>query len=160
MSARDDPASLIQVQCTWNEKVAEQWIRFGRIASERIIDRKTSIKFFRPHAIFAFVDWKAREHGTIYSSIAIIRAVAPDEAYTTFENVRPGGEILLHIETWPKVAQVLEAIDAVEAVGIYAADASPDHWRHVGNRLSAGMSFRPYTQERHQAWLRRMAVEG
>ena len=29
-------------------------------------------------------------------------------------------------------------IDTVEALGIDAADAAPDYWRHVHNRLSAG----------------------
>lgn len=160
MVGQPDPATLTQVECMFDEKVVEQWIRFGRIASERIIDRRKSIKYFRPDAIFAFVDWQAGEHGTVRSSIAILRAVAPGEAYSTFEHIRPGAEILLHIETWPKVAQVLEAIDAVEAAGVDPADASPDHWRHVANRLHAAMAYRPYTPERHQAWLGRKAIEG
>lgn len=160
MVGAPDPATLTQVDCTFDEKVHEQWIRFGRVSSERIIDRRKSVKMFRPEAIFAFVDWTSNEHGTIRSSIAIIRAVSAGEAYSTFEYVRPGGEILLHIEGWPKVAKVLEAIDAVEAAGIDPCEASPDHWRHVSNRLTAGMAYRPYTLERHQAWLRRKAIEG
>ena len=40
---------------------------------------------------------------------------------------------------------MLQAIDAVEALGIDPADAAPDHWRHVHNRLAAGHEPRPYT---------------
>src|SRR3546814_9262687 len=51
--------------------------------------------------------------------------------------VRPGGDILLKIEGWPKVSQVLAAIDATEAAGVDPCDAAPDHWRHVANRIAA-----------------------
>ena len=95
----------------------------------------------------------------VYASINMNAADKPGEPYTTLPFVRPGGEILLHIEGWPKVAQVLQAIDAVEAAGVDPCDASPDHWRHVCNRLSAGMPARAYTAERHAAWLRRKALE-
>lgn len=154
-----DPAQLTHVECTWIEGRFEQWVRFGRSASERIIDRRTRIMMFRPGAIFAFVEWQSNDHGTIQSSISIVRSVANGEPYTTHPFIRPGGEMLLHIEGWPKVAKVLEAIDAVEAAGVEATDASPDHWRHVCNRLSAGAAFRPYSLARHQAWLRRRAIE-
>ena len=73
--------------------------------------------------------------------------------------MRPGGEILLKIEGWPKVQQVLRHIDAAEDAGVDACDVSPDHWRHVANRLSAGQEPRAYTMERHQAWLKRREIE-
>jgi hypothetical protein len=49
----------------------------------------------------------------------------------------------------------LQAIDQVEALGVDPADAAPDHWRHIHNRLSAGEEPRPYTSARHKAWLLR-----
>ena len=64
----------------------------------------------------------------------------------------------LPIYGWPKVNQALQAIDAVEASGVDPADAAPDHWRHVHNRLTAGEQPRPYTLARHKAWLRRRSV--
>lgn len=158
MAVLVDPALLTQVECTWIAKHLEQWVRFGRIAAERIVDRKTRISMFRPGAIFALVEWSSNDHGTLASSISIVEAVVPGEPCTMHPLIRPGGEILLHIEGWPKVAQVLQAIDAVEVSGVEAADASPDHWRHVGNRVAAGLPFRPYTQARHEAWLRRKAT--
>lgn len=159
-AARPQPCSaLTEVELTWIEKRYEQWIRFGRMATDRIINRRTRIVGFRPGTTFAFVRWLSSDFGTVHSSIDIITAVEPGEPYTTLPFVRPGGEILLHIEGWPKVAQVLQAIDAVEAAGVDPCDASPDHWRHVCNRLNAGMPARTYTAERHAAWLRRKALE-
>ncbi len=149
-----------EVELTWIEKKFEHWIRFGRIAQDRIVTRRTRVVGFRPGAIFAFVRWMANDYGTIVSRIDVLRAVAPDEAYTTLPFVRPGGDMLLHIEGWPKVAQVLAAIDAVEAAGVDPCDAAPDHWRHVHNRIAAGQPSRPYTMERHKAWLRRREIEG
>jgi Protein of unknown function (DUF2840) len=56
---------------------------------------------------------------------------------------------------WRKVETVLQAIDAIETLGVDPADAAPDHWRHVHNRLLAGEQPRPYTIARHRAWLQR-----
>ena len=54
---------------------------------------------------------------------------------------------------------MLQEIDAVEQLGIDPADACPDHWRHVHNRLASGDAPRPYTRERHRAWLLRRRIE-
>jgi len=150
---------LTEVELTWIEKKMEHWIRFGRVAEDRIVTRRTRVVSFRPGAIFAFVRWLANDFGTINSRIDVVRAVGTGEAYTTLPFVRPGGDILLHIEGWPKVEQVLQAIDAVEAAGVDPCEAAPDHWRHVHNRIAAGQPSRPYTMERHRAWLRRSEIE-
>lgn len=159
--ARQSPrdAALTEVEMTWIEGRHEQWVRFGRIASERILSRATRVVAFRPGAVFAFVRWTSNDFGTIHSTIAIAVAVAPGEPYATLPFVRPGAEILARIDGWPKVQKALEAIDAVEAVGIDACDAAPDHWCHVGSRIAAGLPFRPYSRDRHTAWLRRLSVE-
>jgi hypothetical protein len=151
---------LTHVELTWIEKKLEHWIRFGRIVQDRIVTRRTRVVSFRPGAVFAFVQWASNDFGTIVSRIDVVQAVAPREAYTTLPFVRPGGDILLKIEGWPKVAQVLAAIDAVEAEGVDPCDAAPDHWRHVHNRIAASHQPRPYTLERHHAWLKRREIEG
>ena len=151
---------LTEVELIWVEKKIEHWIRFGRVASERIVTRRTRVFSFQAGAIFAFVRWLAHDFGTVSSRINVICAVAPGEAYTTLPFVRPGGEVLLHIEGWSKVEQVLAAIDAVETAGVDPCDAAPDHWRHVHNRIAAGHQPRPYTMERHRAWLRRREIGG
>ena len=151
---------LTHVELTWIEKRIENWIRFGRVANDRIIDRRRRIVSFRPGAVFAFVRWAANDYGTVFSRIDVVRAVAADEPFTTLPFVRPGGEILLSIQGWPKVSQVLAAIDAADEAGVDPCDAASDHWRHVHNRIAAGLEPRAYTPERHQAWLKRARVEG
>ena len=151
---------LTHVELTWIEKKLEHWIRFGRIVQDRIVTRRTRVVSFRTGAVFAFVRWASNDFGTVVSRIDVVQAVAPREAYTTLPFVRPGGDILLKIEGWPKVSQVLAAIDAVEAEGLDPCDAAPDHWRHVHNRIVAGHQPRPYTLERHHAWLKRREIEG
>lgn len=150
---------LTEVELIWIEGRLEHWTRFGRIAAERIVSRKTRIVSFRPDAVFALVRWTSNDYGTIHSRIDILRAVMWGESYTTAPFVRPGGELYLSIQGWPKVRAVLAAVDAVEAAGVDPCDAAPDHWRHVHNRLSAGQAPRLYTAERHAAWLKRKAIE-
>jgi hypothetical protein len=136
----------------------ERWIRFGRVADERIVDRRRRVVVFEPKSVFAFVRWQSGEHGTALSRIDIVRAVSAGESFTTLPFVAPGGELLLHIQGWSKVESVLQAIDAVERLGIDPCEASPDHWRHVNNRLAAGLSPRAYDQKRHRAWRRRREI--
>lgn len=150
---------LTQVELTWLEKRLEHWIRFGRVTQDRILTRRTRVVSFAPGSIFAFVRWASSEFGTITSRIDIVRAVVAGEPYTTLPFVRPGGLILLRCDSWPKVEQVLRAIDGVEAIGVDPCDAAPEHWQHIHNRIAAGQLPRDYTVERHQAWLVRREVQ-
>jgi len=152
-------SGLTEVELTWIEGRCEQWVRFGRAAADTVVNRRTRILGFRPGAIFAHVRWTANDFGTIHSSIAIVAAVAPGTPCSTLPCIRPGADILLRIDGWAKVRQVLEAIDAVEAAGVDAPDAAPDHWRHIADRIAAGTAWRPYGADRHAAWLRRRALE-
>jgi len=156
IGSHDD--DLTRVELTWVEKKIEFWIRFGHEAETQIIDRSHRIVSFRPDAVFGFVRWASNDYGTIISRIDILRAVAPGSAYQTLPFVRPGGEILLWIEGWPKVEDVLRHVDAVESLGIDPAEVDPDHWRHVAHWMNAGEAPRPYTDERHRAWLRRREI--
>ncbi|WP_288200087.1 DUF2840 domain-containing protein [uncultured Pleomorphomonas sp.] len=150
---------LIQVELTWIEKRIEHWIRFGRPAHDQILDRRRRLVSFTSGSIFAFVRWASNDFGTIASRIDIVRAVSDGEPYQTLPFVRPGGDILLKVDSWPKVERVLKLIDGIEALGIDPADVSPDHWRHIHNRLAAGHAPRAYTGDRHRAWLKRRKVD-
>ena len=155
----DGPAAFTTlVELTFEKRKVEHWIRFGRKSYEQILDRRRSVVGFAPDSIFAFVRWAAGEHGTIISRIDILRAIRRGEPFQTLPFVRPGGEILLKVESWPKVEDVLRHVDGIEALGIDPADADPDHWRHVAHWMNAGEMPRPYTAERHQAWLRRREI--
>ncbi|MEY9593046.1 hypothetical protein ABIA06_005337 [Bradyrhizobium yuanmingense] len=149
---------LTHVELTWIEKRIEHWLRFGRRAEERILDRRRSISSFTPGSIFGFVRWASNDYGTVVSRMDIVRAVEPGQRYQTLPFVRPGGEILLRVDSWPKVERVLQAIDAIEALSIDPADAAPEYWRHLHNRLAADHVPRAYTREQHVAWLKRRSV--
>ena len=153
------PPFATLVELTWVEKKIEHWIRFGHQTYEQILDRRRRVVGFAPNSAFAFVRWAANEFGTIISRIDIVRAVRTGEPFQTLPFVRPGGDILLKIEGWPKVERVLQAIDAIEALGIDPAEVSPDHWRHVHNRLTAGEAPRAYSAEQHEAFLLRRRAE-
>lgn len=151
--------NLIHVELTWIEKKIEHWIRFGASAHEQILDRRRRILSFRPGTVFAFVRWASNDFGTIISRIDIVRAVTRGEAYQTLPFVRPGGDILLKIESWPKVERVLQAIDAIEQLGIDPEAVSPDYWRQAHNRVTAGQEPRTYSLEQHRAFLLRRRAE-
>jgi hypothetical protein len=154
----EPPPFTTLVELTFQKQKVEHWIRFGRKHYERIIDHRRSVVGFAPNSIFAFVRWAAGEHGTIVSRIDIVRAIDRGEPFQTLPFVRPGGEILLRLHSWAKVQRALAAIDAVEALGLDAADVSPEHWRHVHNRLTAGLEPHAYSPERHAAWLHRRRI--
>lgn len=147
-----------QVELLWLEGQVERWVRFGRLSSERLIDRRRRIVIFAPGSVFGFVRWRSGEFGTVESRISILRAVGPQEPFTTVPFVAPGAEVLLDIAGWPKVQSVLAAIDAVELVGVRPEDAAPDHWRHVHSRILVGLEPRTYGRLRHRAWRLRQSV--
>ena len=150
--------AFTEVELIHLEGEVERWVRFGRARHERIIDRRRRVHALAPGAVLAFVRWASNDYGTAASRIDVLRAAAAGEPFSTVPFVTPGAEILLRISGWPKVAQVLAAIDQVEALRIGAEDACPDHWRHVGNRITAGEVPRAYTRERHAAWLLRKRI--
>jgi hypothetical protein len=151
-------SDLTHVELVWLEKRIENWIRFGHPAEEQILDRRRRIVSFARGSIFAFVRWASNDFGTVISRIDIVRAVASGQRCATVPYVRPGGDILLRLAGWPKVERVLQRIDIVEALGIDPADAAPDYWNHVHNRLSVDEAPRQYTRSRHQAWLHRRRI--
>jgi Protein of unknown function (DUF2840) len=151
-------SNLTTVEILWLEKRIENRVRFGRPVSEMALDRNRRVLSFSPGGVFAFVRWTSNDFGTVLSRIDILRAVAPGQPYSTVPWITPGGESLLRLSGWPKVERVLQMIDVVEALGIDPADAAPDYWHHVHNRLSVNETPRPYTRSRHQAWLHRRRV--
>ena len=151
-------SDLTHVELLWLEKRIENWIRFGHSAQEQILDRRRRILSFVPGSLFAFVRWMSNDYGTVVSRIDIVRAVAPGQPCATVPYVRPGGDILLRLASWPKVERVLQIVDAIESLGIEPADAAPDYWQHVHNRLSVSETPRAYTRSRHQAWLHRRRI--
>jgi Protein of unknown function (DUF2840) len=150
---------LTHVELHWHEKLREDWLKFGKPVATRIIDRHARVESYAPGQVFALVRWASNEHGTIRSTLDIVRAAARGDAFTTLAQVDPGGDVLLSASGWPKVAQVFRQIDAIEAAGIDPCEVAPDHWRHVHNRLAIAGRVNTYTPERHRAWLSRKALQ-
>lgn len=150
---------LTHVELTWTGKRTEHWIRFGRVAHDRIVGRRCRIVSFRPGEVFALIRRASNLFGKIQSRLDIVRTVASGDAYSTLPFVRPGGDLLLSIHGSSKVERVLRAIDGVEAAGVDPCDAAPDHWCHVHNRLTAGIEPRVYSIDRHRAWVQRRELQ-
>lgn len=155
----DGDPPLTHVTLVWREGVCEDWLRFGKPVAGRIIDRRTRIESYAPGQVFALVRWASNDFGTRRSELAIVRAVGRGEAFTTLPQVDPGGEILLAARGWPRVRAVLERVDAIEQAGFDPCAIAPDHWRHIHNRIAAGMPPRPYDRHRHSAWLQRRRLQ-
>jgi hypothetical protein len=143
------------VQLIWLKGQFQRWIRFGRIADERLIDRRRRVVSFAPGAVFAVVHWEAGQYGTTLSRLWVLRAVAAGEASAPVPFVAPGAEILLDLKTWVKVQAALAVIDAIEAQRIRPERVAPDHWSHVGARIAVAQTPSTYDRTRHRAWLMR-----
>lgn len=154
-----DGDNLTHVELVWIRKRIENYIRFGHVVAKQTIDRNRRVVSFAPGSVFAFVRWTANDFGTIASRIDIVRAVSRGKRCSTLAYVRPGADILLTATRWPNVEKVLKVIDQVEALGIDAADVAPEYWRHVHSRLAIRDTPRPYTRQRHEAWLLRRRIE-
>ncbi|MCE2574031.1 DUF2840 domain-containing protein [Komagataeibacter sp. FNDCR2] len=152
------PAALTHVELTWIDRRIEHWLRFGHCSDEQTLDDRRRISSFAPGSIFAFVRWASNDLGITVSRLDIVRAVRAGEVFQTLPFVRPGGEILLRVDSWPRVEHVLRAVDAIEALGLDPADAAPEYWRHLHHRVTAGHEPRAYTREQHSAWLKRRQV--
>lgn len=150
-------APLTEVELICIEPRLELGIRFGRHSGERIVSQSTRVLSFRPDAVFALLRRTTDDFGKVHRRLDVVRAVRKEEAYTTLPFVRPGGDIYLSLTGGPRIRTALAAIDAIEVGGVDPCDVSPDHWRHMQSRLSAGESIRPYGRERHALYLRRKA---
>ena len=152
-------SDLTHVELLWLKERIENYIRFGKVGSNRNINRSRRVVSFAPGSIFAFVRWTANDFGTVASRVDILRSVAAGQRCSTVTYVRPGADILLTAIGWQNVEKVLKIIDGIEAIGIDPVDVSPDYWRHAHSRLAAREAPRPYTRQRHEAWILRRRIE-
>lgn len=148
----DDTDARTCVDLVWWQGRVERWLRFGLPMEEVIHDRRRRTAWFAPGALFAVVRWQGGDYGTTESALDILVAALPGTDITTRPGVTPGGVLLAAFEGWTRVRRGLEAIDAVEAAGFAPHAVAPDYWRHVHNRIAAGLPPRAYDRARHRAW--------
>lgn len=153
-----DDDRLTHVTLIWLKERREDWLKFGKPVASRIVDRRQRIESYAAGQCFGLVCWAANEYGTVHSAFYIVRAVERGEQVVPVPQVDPGGDLLLSVHGWPKVAQVFRLIDAIEAAGIDPCEVAPEHWQHIHNRLAARELPRGYSAERHRAWLARRAL--
>ena len=146
---------LTHVTLVWRDGEREDWLRFGKPVASRILDRRQRTESYAAGQLFALVRWASNEYGTVRSTLDIVQAVGAGKPVRPVPQIDPGGDLLLHVHGWPKVAQVFGLIDAIDASGIDPCEVAPDHWRHIHNRLAAREAPRCYSPARHEAWLRR-----
>lgn len=150
--------TLTEVTLVWRGGESEDWLKFGKPVASRIVDRRRRIESYSADQVFALARWASNTFGTVRSTLDIVRALQTGEACTPVAQVEPGGELLLAVRGWPRVAHVFRLIDAIEAAGIDPCEVAPDHWRHIHNRIWARETPRGYTADRHRAWLQRKAL--
>jgi hypothetical protein len=114
---------------------------------------------FLPAAIFCRIRWEANVYGTVRWQLLVLQACTPLDVMQSIPGIRPGARLLLHAEGEQKVRSVFARIDAIELLGIDAAEVSPAYWRTLGNRLAARLPLPDYTAERHAVWLAGRALQ-
>ena len=154
-AASGQPAStpLTRVALAYIEARFKLYLRFGEPARTHQLDRWRRSAVFLPGAVFCRVRWQANDYGTVRWQLMVMQACTPLDGVQRIPGVQPGARLLLHAEGDGQVRAVLERIDAIEALGIAPADASPTYWRTLANRLAARLPLPDYTVERHAAWL-------
>lgn len=140
------------VELVWRQGRVEHWLRFGRPIEEVVHDRRRRTAWFAAGTLFAVVRWQGGDYGTVRSELDILVAASRGTDITTRPGVTPGGVLLAAFEGWTRVRRGLETIDAVEAAGFAPHAVAPDYWRHVHNRIAAGLPPRAYDRARHRAW--------
>lgn len=153
-----DHRQLTHVTLVWHKGRREDWLKFGKPVASQIIDRRCRRESYCSGQMFGLVCWAANNYGTTHSSLYIVRAVGLGEQVIPVPQVDPGGDLLLSVHGWPKVASVFGLIDAIEASGIDPCEVAPDHWRHIHNRIAAREPPRGYSPARHHAWLQRKSL--
>ena len=152
-SGRPASAPLTRVALAYIEPRFKLYLRFGEPARTLQLDRWRRCAVFLPGAMLCRIRWQANDYGTVRWQLMMMQACTPLDAAQRIPGVQPGARLLLHAEGENQVRAVLERIDAIEALGIAPADASPTYWRTLANRLAARLPLPDYTAERHAAWL-------
>ncbi|GAA0211089.1 hypothetical protein QOZ96_002289 [Brevundimonas nasdae] len=155
--ARD---ALTWVELIDDEGRAERWIRFGAVAETHRVSAHNQFVGFAPGAVFAYVRWACGPRGAVGARLDILQAVERGAARVAIPGVTPGAVSLLRLNGWSRVRHALAVIDAVAETGVALEAVAPDHWRHVHNRMTAGLLPQAYSTARHRALKLRQALAG
>ncbi|WP_296560881.1 DUF2840 domain-containing protein [Pigmentiphaga sp.] len=149
----------MRVSLAFVEHRVNIWLRFGRPVRETAMDRWRRIAVFAPGAVCCRVQWAGNAYGTVLWRLMVLQAPMPFDDAQCVAGVSPGARILLRVEGDRQVKVVLEAIDAIEQIGIDPCTVAATYWRTLGNRLAARQPLPAYTAERHAAHLARELLQ-
>lgn len=127
-------------------------LRFGRPVRELSLDRTRRVAAFLPGARFARLRWEADDYGSARWQLLVLQACTLCEPMQRFPGIDPGASVLLRAEGPREARAILPKIDAIAALGIDPANASPTYWRLLAGRLAARQPLPDYTAVRHAAW--------
>ena len=153
LPGRPASAPLTRVSLAYIEARFKLYLRFGEPVRTLRLDRWRGVAVFLPNAVFCRVRWQANDFGTVRWQLMVMQACTPLDDAQRIPGVQPGARLLLHTEGDNAVRAVLARIDAIEALGVAPAAASPAYWRTLATRLAARLPLPGYTAERHAAWL-------
>ncbi|WP_026437835.1 DUF2840 domain-containing protein [Acidovorax sp. JHL-9] len=152
-SGQPTSTPLTRVALAYIEARFKLYLRFGEPARTHQLDRWRRSTVFLPGALFCRIRWQANDYGTVRWQLMVMQASTSLDDAQRIPGVQPGARLLLHAEGEGQVRAVLERIDAIDALGIAPAGASPAYWRTLANRLAARLPLPEYTAERHAARL-------
>lgn len=149
----------MRVSLAFVEQRVNVWLRFGKPASEIVLNRWRRVAVFEPGAVCCRVKWIANDYGTALWQLMVLQAPMPFDNAQRVAGVVPGAHILLRADGELQVKAVLVVSDTIEASGIDPSVVAVTYWRTVGNRLTAGQPLPEYTVERHAAYIVRGALQ-
>ena len=147
--------NLTHVELVLRPRKIEQWLRFGKPSKITKIDKKRQVASFKPYKTFAFVRFASNGEDRLIHRLDIVKTAMHDDDYQTLPFVRPGGFILLSVNTVHKVDQALRIIDLIETGGVPLPEVQSAYWCHLHCSLLGDRELPIYTFEKHQAWLTR-----
>ena len=150
---------LTHVELIWLEKRIEHWIRFGRDVAEQILDRRRRILSFAPDSIFALSAGRRTTSAPSSRASTSCARSRPAKPISTVPFVRPGGEILLRLSGWPKVERVLAGDRRRRGARHRSGRRLPRSLAACPQPPRAGDEPRPYSRDRHRAWLLRRRID-
>lgn len=148
----------MRVSLAFVEHRVNVWLRFGQPVRETVLDRWRRVATFEPGSVCCRVKWLGSDYGTALWQLVVLQAPLPFDDAQRIAGVAPGARILLRADGEQQVETVLNAVDAIETLGVDPAAVVVSYWRSVGNRLAARQPLPDYTLERHAAHLAREAL--
>ena len=149
MPRKDD--HLTRVDLAFYPDTVNDWLRFGAPWRLEHLDRRRSRAWFRPHATFSYVRWRANEYGTQSWRCFVLQAAAPAEIATRVPGVHPGAHVLVNVSGVTYSKRLLSLFDDLEIIVNDLSDVSPAYWRQAQLRVPLKLEPHAYAVEQSGA---------